>query len=35
MKNERKILVGNPEEKTLLVGKPRHRWKGNIKKCIL
>jgi hypothetical protein len=30
MRNACKILVGKPEGKRPL-GRPRHRWKGNIK----
>jgi hypothetical protein len=30
MRNAYKVLVGKPEGKRPL-GKPRHRWEGNIK----
>jgi hypothetical protein len=30
MRNDYKILIGNPEEKRLL-GKPKRRWKGSIR----
>jgi hypothetical protein len=33
MKNAYNILVGNPERKSPL-GRPRHRWEGNIKMVV-
>jgi hypothetical protein len=30
MRNEYKILVGNPQNKRL-IGRPRHGWENNIK----